>query len=186
MDIGNCVIKISVHQPQQFYTQEAIKILFGRAKWEPIHEHGIHRWIGPNDVRLQISFPTTFVKSYQGEFSDMMPHDNDPNKSFEICVQKECPLLYQGRIYKCSTSALLGKVLNDWGRTQVKEWQPYLKYKGIGPDCTDQELFDFLKGFGQAESICQMCPAEKDRSSRINHTATVLTKKDWIEIHGKN
>lgn len=42
-DIGNCVFKISVHQPNQFYTQEALNTVFNYAKWEPVVEHGIKR-----------------------------------------------------------------------------------------------------------------------------------------------
>lgn len=186
MSIGNCVIKISAHQPQEFYTQEAMKLLFDLSDWRPVVEHGIHRWINDDGVRLQINFPKNFVKSYLGEFSNMLPHHNDPAQAFDICVQQRCPLLYQGRLYKCSTSALLGKVLGDWNRSHVPEWQSYLSYRGIGVDCDDQDLENFIGDFGRPEWICQMCPSIDDKQSQVDHQSTVIPKSQWIHLHVKN
>lgn len=180
ISVGNCVLKISIHQPDQFYTQECLHYLFNAVDWQPVKQHGIYRWQGPNQVKLQINFPRTFVKSYQHSFANMMPHQSEPAAAFDICVQKTCPLLYQGRLYKCSTSGLLHKVLVDWQREHELEWQSYLQYKGISPDCSAHELDTFLTNFGCAEWICSMCPTKNELHQQIDHVSSVLTKQDWI------
>lgn len=180
-DIGNCVIKLTLHQPSEFYTQQAINSIMTRTKWREIEEFGIKRWITDNGVRLQINFPETFVKTYRGDYTDMLPHHSDPNESFKICCQQRCPLLYENRIFKCSSIALLARVLADWKHDQRPEWQQYLGYRGIDPDCDDRELERFIAYFGKPESICQMCPTESDVSSMLPHTKNVISKKTWLQ-----
>lgn len=184
-DIGNCVFKITVHEPDQFYTQEILNLVFNYADWEPVTEYGINRWKAGNNVRFQLNFPKTFYKTFKGNYSNMMPHNSDPKKAFEICCQKNCPLLYNGRLYKCSSIALLEKTLTDWQQDHSK-WSPYLSYNGISHDCSDLELEQFINSFGKAESICSMCPSKLDVSSQLDHTSTVMTKQQWIHINANN
>jgi organic radical activating enzyme len=182
-DIGNCVFKISVHQPDQFYIQEALNRVFSYTDWEPVTEFGIQRWRAENNVRFQVNFPKTFYKSFKGNYSNMLPHNSNPVDAFEVCCQKTCPLLYNGRIYKCSSIALLDKTLTDWKQHQP-EWGPYLNYKGIGVDCTDEELTTFINSFGKPEDICRMCPGVDE--SRLDHINTVTSKTNWIKINAIN
>jgi organic radical activating enzyme len=182
-DIGNCVFKISVHQPDQFYIQEALNRVFRYTDWEPVTEFGIQRWRAENNVRFQVNFPKTFYKSFKGNYSNMLPHNSNPADAFEVCCQKTCPLLYNGRIYKCSSIALLDKTLTDWKQHQP-EWGPYLNYKGIGVDCTDEELTTFINSFGKPEYICRMCPSGND--SKIDHVNTVMSKAKWIKLNAIN
>lgn len=182
LEIGNIVIKLTVHQPQEFYAQEAIKLLFSCANWSPTVEHGIKRWIGPNNTKLQINFPQTFLKTYQGQFSNMIPHNSVPAKAFNCCIQQQCPLLYNGKIFKCSSIALLERVTTDWDRNADPLWDPYLNYKGIDPTCTNNELLDFIKYFGKPESICSMCPSDQDTSSFVPHTSAVTSKSQWVKL----
>lgn len=183
LEIGNTVIKLTVHQPQEFYTQEASKLLFSCADWTPIVEHGINRWAGPNNTKLQINFPQTFVKTYQGHFKNMTPHNSDPTEAFNHCIQQQCPLLYNGRIFKCSSIALLERVTTDWQQNTNSMWDPYLNYKGIDSLCTDSELLNFISGFGRPESICSMCPGDQDHQSFLPHNRTVTSKSHWIKLH---
>lgn len=181
LDAGNVVIKITMHQPQEYYTQEILNYLFNIIKWEPIIEHGINRWIGPNNSRLQINFPEQFIKTYKGSFKNMLPYSNDPNESFKICVQQQCPLLLNGILYKCSSIGLLNQVLSDWNRLNVPEWQQYLNYKGIFSNCSDVVLDNFINNFGKPENICSMCPTENNKDSVILHNKTsVISKVQWI------
>lgn len=181
-DVGNCVFKITVHQPDQFYIQEALNKVFSYADWEPVTEFGIQRWRAKNNVRFQINFPKTFYKTFKGNYSNMLPHNSKPEDAFAICCQKTCPLLYNGKIYKCSSIALLAKTLADWHQTQF-EWDPYLDYKGIDLNCSDIELDNFIKGFNTPESICQMCPSISDISSKLDHVNTVTSKASWIKLN---
>jgi hypothetical protein len=180
MDIGNCVIKLSLHQPQEFYTQETLRWLFNIVNWYPLEEYGIKRWGTANKVRLQINFPQQFVKTFQGEYTNMLPHHSNPDDSYKICVQQTCPLLYNGVLYKCSSIALLNKVLTDWNHVGNSAWQPYLDYQGIDPNCTHHQLNAFLEDFGKPESICSMCPTKNDQDSILPHHSTTITKIAWI------
>lgn len=181
-DIGNCVFKISVHQPNQFYIQEALNHVFSYTNWEPVVEFGIKRWRAKNNVRFQINFPHTFYKTYKNNYSTMLPHNSNPSDAFSICCQQKCPLLYNNRLYKCSSIALLEKTLADWSSYQ-SAWDPYLDYKGIGVDCSNKELADFINGFGIPESICRMCPSVDDTDSKLDHINTITTKKTWIKLN---
>lgn len=179
MEIGNCVIKVSLHQPQEFYTQSVLQYLFNKATWNPVIEHGIPRWKSGNNIRLQISAPTKFIKTYLNDYATMLPHHSDPDKAFDACIQQTCPLLFENRIYKCSSIALLNRVLNDW-KIQDTTWDFYKNYQGLGTDCTDIVLEKFISNFGRAESICSMCPTENNLESIINHYGTTTTKISWI------
>jgi organic radical activating enzyme len=180
MDIGNCVIKLSVHQPREFYTQTALQYLFSKAKWTPVVEHGIQRWQSSNGVRLQISMPTKFVKTYLNDYSSMLPHQSEPQSAFDICIQQTCPLLLEGRIYKCSSIALLNRVLDDWN-VKNTAWDYYKSYQGLEAGCDSASLNNFISSFGKAESICSMCPTANDHKSIINHHDTTTTKIKWLK-----
>jgi hypothetical protein len=181
LDVGNCVIKLSLHQPKEFYTQEVLSWIFKITDWTAIEEYGIKRWQSANNVRLQINFPQEFIKTFRGNYNNMSPHHSLPADAYNICVQRTCPLLYNNRLYKCSSIALLNKVLTDWNQIDNEEWLPYLNYQGLGPDCSDSDLSMFLNQFGKPESICSMCPTEKDHDSRLSHTNTTITKISWIQ-----
>ena len=175
--VGNIVFKITVHVENQ-QLEDIIKQVFALTKWNPVVEYGISRWLGPNDVRFQINRPQTFVKSYQGTYQDMKPWDSDPAEAFSICCQQTCPLLYQGRIYKCCTSALLQDTLERFGNPNLLQWETYIP-KGIGIDSSTQEIDDFCLKFGQSESICGQCPAPGQ--STVSHLATVNFKSIKIQ-----
>jgi organic radical activating enzyme len=114
-DIGNCVFKITVHIEDQMLEQN-IQQIFSQMQWEPVTEYGISRWRTSNNLKFQINRPTHFLKTFQGPYHDMMPFDSNPADAFDACVQKTCPLLYRGKIYKCSTSALLLDTLDRYRR----------------------------------------------------------------------
>jgi uncharacterized Fe-S cluster-containing radical SAM superfamily protein len=174
-EIGNCVFKIAVHvkDPRLEHTIEKILNMYD---WQPVEEYGVKRFRTDNGFRFHVKRPDIFWKTFQGEYRDMKPHDSDPARAFSICCQQTCPLLYNGRIYKCSTSGLLQDVLARYDNPNWEQWQPYLQ-QGIGPDCADQELSMFLNNFGKPNSVCRMCPTTDDVQSRIIHLENVSIKK---------
>lgn len=174
-DIGNCVLKISVHVNDPS-VEQVIKKIFSRYRWNSIEEHGIKRWVSGSNVRFQVNRPKNFFKSFKGTYSDMLPHASEPAQAFEICCQQTCPLLYKDRIYKCSTSALLRDTLTRFQRLDHQQWDSYLSYRGIAPDTEHETLLDFLSNFGKAENICAMCPSSRDIDSLIDHVSTVTWK----------
>jgi len=174
-DIGNTVLKVSNHIDNAA-TNAAIERIFKTWDWEPIYEFGINRWARQNSLRFQIATPTTFFKTFQGSYNDISPHNNNPLDAFKICVQKKCPLLYQGKLYKCGTMALTPDLLQrfDWPNQQA--WAPYLS-QGIDTDCSDSDLEQFVNNFGKPHKLCAQCPSEKDTDSIIDHRRTVTIKK---------
>ena len=172
-ELGNIVFKITVHQ-NNLALEQIIKRIFKRYRWQPVTEFGINRWTAGDQVRLQISRPPQFLKTYQGKYSDMRPWNNTPVESFDACIQQTCPLLYNGRIYKCSTQGLLRDQLKKFNNPNFELWEPYLN-AGIAPNETDK-ILEFIDNFGKPDTICQMCPTKKDQSSIINHLENVYKK----------
>jgi sulfatase maturation enzyme AslB (radical SAM superfamily) len=174
-DIGNCVIKIS-HHTDDPRLAEVIHQIFESYDWRPITEYGIDRWTTGDRVRFHIKKPEIFLKTYQGSYADMMPHDNNPIEAFDACIQQTCPLLYNGRIYKCSTAGLLTDILDRFNRPNWNQWQSLID-PGIGPDCSDADLAGFLDNFGKPHNICRQCPTINDNDSKIDHLKFVEFKK---------
>lgn len=137
------------------------------------------------DVLVEVMRPRFFIKSFQGFGTDTRPWEhNDPKGAIELCPCRFCPLLFEGRLYKCSQIALLRTHLGKLGLLEVDEWQPYLNYRGVAPTDPPEELDRFVRRFGVAESICRMCPAEKVEGAWIDHTVEVKTRAEWLKAHG--
>jgi len=100
-----------------------------------------------------------------------------------MCIQQTCPLLYEGKIYKCSSIALLNKVLSDWRQPITDSWKPYTDYEGISVNSSAKTIEKFIQNFGKAHTICTMCPTKQDTDSIINHRSNVISKKQWIKLN---
>lgn len=173
-DVGNIVFKITVHQDTA-EIENTIDRIFKRYNWEPVTEYGIRRWAGANGVRFQVNRPDVFLKTYQGTYADMRPWNNNPADSFDVCIQQTCPLLYQGRIYKCSTQGLLKDTLAKFDNPNLDLWQPYL-LDGISPDSDDIVVRSFIDNFAKPHSMCSMCPSSNDTEAKLAHKINVKRK----------
>lgn len=182
IEVGNSVFKFTIHQDLP-YVQDSIDYVFRKFNWKPVTEHGINRWTGPNGTRFQINAPQKFYKTYRGTYGNILPHNSNPRDAFDMCVQQTCPLLYNGKIYKCSSIALLNRVLSDWNQPVTAEWKPYTDYNGISLNSSDNEVKQFINNFAKPHKICQMCPSSKDSNSIIDHKSNVINKKQWIKLH---
>lgn len=171
-DIGNCVFKVTVHVDDQ-HLEQNIQELFNKFSWEPVVEYGIHRWKTDRNLRLQINRPQKFLKTYLNDYANMRPYHSEPAKAFQICMQQTCPLLLNGRIYKCSTSALLEDTLNKFDRPNWDEWKPYLE-SGISVDSDRKLIENFVNNFGKPHSQCAQCPDSE--SHAIPHLINVVRK----------
>jgi organic radical activating enzyme len=172
--LGNSVLKISQHvdTPELSSVIERVKDSYD---WQPVNEYGIDRWRTSNEFRFQVARPKTFLKTFRNDYANMAPHDSQPREAFELCVQKRCPLLYNGRLYKCGTVGLTPELLDRYNRPNWDQWQPYL-VPGLDPGCSDLELEQFVRNFGQPHAVCRQCPSSKDLSSMVDHTKTVIFK----------
>jgi organic radical activating enzyme len=170
--VGNVVFKVTVHVANRELETMIESIKKARA-WTPVVEHGIARFCGPNNLRLQINRPKSFLKTFKNSYADMMPWNSDPNDAFALCCQKTCPLLHNGRIYKCSTAGLLSETLARFRNPNYEHWLPFLD-NGIGPTDTDEDLELFCQNFGHANPICGQCPSQSH--DMIDHTSNVIFK----------
>ena len=82
-----------------------------------------------------------------------------PRRSWEKCVAKRCPQLFEAKLWKCSPLAYLG--MQDAKYGLAAKWRPYLAYRPLEPGCTDAELAEFFAR--EEEPFCAMCPAEPER-----------------------
>jgi hypothetical protein len=170
--IGNCVFKITVHLDDA-ELEQTIQRIFSQYNWQPVTEYGISRWRTTNNLTFQINRPTHFLKTFQGPYQNMMPFDSDPAAAFDACVQKTCPLLYQGRIFKCSTSALLQNTLDRHHRPNWDKWEPFIE-SGILPNSPSDLVSQFINNFGKPHSQCRQCPTS--RQQPLSHSITVTRK----------
>lgn len=171
-DLGNITFKITVHVNDPELEQTIVR-LQNQVSWQQVHEFGISRLAGPHGLRLQINRPTQFLKPFRNSYDNMAPWNSLPEDAFAACCQQTCPLLYQGRIYKCSTVALLQDTLNRFCRPNYQEWQRYLN-PGISTNSTAEEIKEFVDNFGRAHAQCAQCPTSADQP--IQHRITVIRK----------
>jgi hypothetical protein len=165
------VLKISRHVDDE-KIDRVIDRIFSSWAWEPVEEFGIKRWGRQNGLRFQIAEPKTFIKTFQGEYHNMQPHTNIPSESFKLCVQQRCPLLYNGRIYKCGTLGLTSELLERFNWPNADLWQPYID-SGLSDSCDQKDLVKFINNFGKPHSMCAQCPSVKDTDSIFDHKTTV-------------
>jgi len=171
-ELGNITLKITVHIDDD-QLEQTVEQLFRASAWQPITEFGINRWAGVNGTRLQINRPSQFIKTFQGDYTTMQPWRSNPEQAFAACIQKTCPLLYQGRIYKCSTSGLLSNLLDQVKCQDRSAWNPYTT-SGIGVNSTNQEIQQFIDNFGHSNTICGQCPS--GTQGQLLHKITVQRK----------
>jgi len=172
-ELGNVSFKISVHHETAQLT-ELIDQIQKRYNWQPVTEYGIDRWITNNNFRFHIKRTDSFVKTYRNDYSNMLPWNSDPAEAFKNCCQQTCPLLYQGKIYKCSTSGLLSDTVSRMAPHNIEQWTPYL-VAGLSTDCTNTELSEFINNFGKPHAQCGQCPATQ-ADSTVDHIKFVKLK----------
>lgn len=172
--VGDVTFKITVHIQDQAL-EDHITSIFQSRDWQPVREFGIDRWQGRNGVKFQINRPREFLKTYRGSYTDMRPWHSQPVDAFEACCQKTCPLLYNSKIYKCSTAGLLVDTLDRFDYPNWAEWENYVD-RGIGVDSSSEEIAAFLNNFGKPNRICGQCPTTSSTGSRLVHHLTVKRK----------
>lgn len=182
-DIGNVVFKISNHFYEHKTLNKTIQKIMEMYDWQPVFEYGIERYRTSNNLRFYVRRSEYFLKTYKGEYKEMRPHSNNPVDSFSLCCQQTCPLLYKGKIYKCSTAGLLEDTLIKLNYPNFDEWKPYIS-KGLSHDCSAQELKSFIDNFGKPNEVCRMCPSDEDTQSKILHLDNVSRKKYAIRPAG--
>lgn len=157
-------LSISVHHksPKYMKVMNEVKVLvrswqddFGiRVVWE----HSIDNW----------------TRRYFGFGDKLQPYsDNDPAKSFCNCAARHCRCLFNHKLYKCPQLAYLIMVAEKYDLSE--EWAPYLQYQPLSPDCSDEELEEWVRQKEIPE--CSMCAAQYEPINISNPM-----NKPWSQI----
>lgn len=160
--IGNAKVSCSIHNKNPKYREIVERNLhqafYSKGKWFET---------SPNThtcetVVLEVTDPT------QGGWYDyrrvvdgvLKPwNDNDPTSSYKNCGVNIYPIIYKNKLYKCPPISMVRTHLTKNFMLEDKDWEPYLKYEGLDPDCDEQELEKFVNNIYEPHSICAMCPA---------------------------
>jgi len=163
---NNIVLVITFHSKNKVYKAKFKKELqflqtWGKAKL--IKETWFRKVYNIKKVEVEIRYMSGhWYKTYKGNGINAVPYtDNNPSKSWENCISKDSMQLYNGNLFKCGPIAYLNDFLDKYGLKNKSEWKSYSKYKGLTPNCTDNELNKFLKR--KDEFICNMCPANPEK-----------------------
>lgn len=117
----------------------------------------IKDWTNKFDIKVAWrSDYENWLKVYHGYGPNILPFkDENPAKSYEVCGQKVCRVLHDGRIWKCPRLAYL----HTYKFKLHEDWDYYLKYKPLDSRCS----FKQIKNFFETKEIpeCAMCPAKK-------------------------
>jgi hypothetical protein len=97
-----------------------------------------------------------WMKCYRiDEMGRAMPYQSDPQKAWKICyVRNLCATLINNKLYRCpqlgcySYACEMGFVSDDW--------KTVLDYQPLTPECTAQEIEDFMNR--EACPQCSICP----------------------------
>jgi hypothetical protein len=105
----------------------------------------------------------------------MLPFNSDPVDSFDACIQQTCPLLYNGKIYKCSTAGLLKDTLK-FNNVENSVWDQHID-NGISANSNIIDIVKFINNFGKPSVLCRQCPTIKDTSNILLHNQNTVTLK---------
>ena len=166
--LGHLEMQISIHRQdhEKLITEEIKRIVSCRPDWKAtrsIVEGHKQLELHNKDLTIYKSKFKRFVMPYKLENGIPKPFSSDPKKAHKICGNPDVPILYKNKLYKCAPIANLLDI----------DKQGYYKYSGVGPTDDIQSLVEQIN---KPESICSMCPEDKNHS--IDHFAkgNVLVK----------
>jgi len=81
-------------------------------------------------------------------------------------------IIYNGKIYKCSTAGLLEDTLSRFGNPNISEWGKYID-PGLPPN---KNIDKFINNFNKPHPICGQCPSKNDSNYILNHISSVTIK----------
>jgi hypothetical protein len=145
-DDPNTVVILSIHHDSPRYLKLIQPSLDLLNVWKA--EHGIRVGV--------VTSHDHWTRRYRGSGSEVEPfEDGDPRRSWEICTARGCPQLFEESIWKCAALAYL--TMQNEKHHISSRWAPYLRYRPLAADCTDDELNEFFDR--EDEPYCGMCPA---------------------------
>lgn len=118
----------------------------------------LKRWAEEFGIRYATALSARgWTRRYTGYGAEMQPFgDGNPRASWEQCPARTCPQIHEGKFWKCAPLAYLPMQNERFGLGEA--WSPYLAYRPLSPDCSDDALDEFLAR--EDEAMCAMCPSQ--------------------------
>lgn len=144
-------LTISVHSSEPGYQQRL------RAELAPAREAAARAGV---ELELRNSIDD-WVRLYRGHGAAMEPFDDgEPATSWGACASRHCVTLQDNALWKCPPLAHLPRVAARFALASRPAWRPYLAYRPLQLDASDEELAAFYaRG---PEPSCGMCPARPE------------------------
>lgn len=88
-------------------------------------------------------------------------HNSDPQQAFNSCGMKHDPTIFNGKLYKCPSMALLPEFDRQFN-LQLDQRQKELLYsfKPLTADCSEEELEQFISTRDTPIAQCEFCPSD--------------------------
>lgn len=171
-DIGNSILQATFH-----FGEGEIRNNLKKKLLSTIKPYG--PWTMKKDSDdvcfLLLQHKDVFVRCVQyGQFrspakgygKNLRPWNSKTDNNIKICGNPTDPIMYDGRLYKCSPLANLRDTLSFHNIEHVREWQPYLTYKGVGPN---DDVQSFVDDIGKSNWMCGMCADKMEDLINFDH-----------------
>jgi organic radical activating enzyme len=168
---SSAVLKLSIHGNDDKYRSAITPAMAIIQRWK-------------SECRLKVHIEETsrrWTRRHHGFGPGVLPfEDHDPRASWMRCEARECRQLFKGRLWKCAPIAYL-QLQKDRYPGISSAWDPYLRYTGIGPECTEEELVAFESP--AEEEICGMCPS---RTERFDKPSPLIPRTELLKRSAKS
>lgn len=159
-----------------------IQKFLSNPKIEKIHdEHYAVRGNTKSNIHFYKS--TEWFTWYKKTTEGIKPHvTNDPQGSMEHgCASgSTCSSLFENRLYKCSSLAMLPGLLNYLGQSQDPSWEKYLKYPYIDMfDLDEEQIKHHIDNYGKPVTYCDMC------NNQPSNVMQWTDRKQWMILKNK-
>lgn len=170
--INKCPWLKELIQEYNIHVQVSLHVLNGRTQYPKLIDQVmqglrlIEKWAGETPRPVEYKWgpyvdskqKLNFQVFYQGAGCEIKPfkHDNIiESKRHCTCDTLQ---LYKHNLYKCAPIAYLREALKKVGVKNNADWQPYLNYIPLTPDCSYDDLKRFMGTQPKPEWTCRMCP----------------------------
>jgi len=88
-------------------------------------------------------------------------YNSDPASAFNSCTMRHSHTLFEGRLYKCPTVAILSEFIKQYQVNLTDKQDALIKtYKSLNIDCSLQELENFVQTRNTHIEQCSLCPEQ--------------------------
>ena len=170
--IKKCAWLKELIQEYNIHVQVSLHVLNGRIPYPKLIDQVMQglrlldQWVGetprPEDYKwgsyVDRKQKLNFQVFYRWEGTHIKPFQHDNIVASKRHCTCDTLQLYKYKLYKCAPIAYLGEALRRAGAIDDEDWQPYLNYRPLAPDCSADDLVRFMQAQPKPEWTCRMCP----------------------------